>query len=226
MGALTHSRDVLHAELFEGLSPEDFKFVWSRASRREVPRESFLYREGDPARTLFLIETGRVRLYETTDDGREVLVAFLYQGEVFGAIFADAVYKATTRADTPVRAYSWTAKGMTELIGRFPRLQKNLFELTKRYMYFLRDRYRLLATASAERRVGWALAYLGEKTGKSQEGGVVITGRSVQRDIADLASTTIYTANRVLGEWQQVGALTKERGRIVLLRPLRQTDFL
>ena len=226
MGAFPQGRDIEDAELFVGLSRDDLRAVWSKSLRRIVPPGSFLYHQGEPAETMFLIETGRVRLHELTDDGREVLVTFIYPGEVFGAVIAGAVYRATTQADTPVRAYAWTATIMKEFMVRFPRLQRNLFELTKRYMYFARDRYRLLATASVERRIGWALAYLGEKIGRLQQGSTVIAGRTVQRDLADLASATIFTVNRVLSDWERRGALTKRRGRIVLLRPLRQIDFL
>src|SRR5437899_4063690 len=50
---------------------------------------------------------------------------------------------------------------------------------------------------------------------------IVITGRAVQQDIADLAATTIYTVNRVLSANERRGILTKKRGRIVLFRTLQ-----
>jgi CRP-like cAMP-binding protein len=215
-----HRRDIGHAELFHGLSPADVKLILSRSSRQEVPNGSFLYYQGEPAKTMFLIEAGRVCLQEITEDGREVLIRLIYPGEVFGAVIADAVYRATAQADRPVRAYAWTAKIVTEFLDRFPQLQKNLFALTKRFMYLSRDRLRMLATASVEHRINWALAYLAERAGRSGVDGIVIVERSVQRDIADLAATTIYTVNRVLSGYERCGILTKQRGRIVLLRPL------
>lgn len=213
-------RDIEHAELFAGLPPDDLKLVLSRSSYQEVPRGLFLYHQGEPAKTMFLLEAGRVRLKEITEDGREVLIRLIYPGEVFGAIIADALYRATALADRPVRAHAWTAKAFTELLDRIPRLQKNLFELTKRLMYLSRDRLRMLATASVEHRIDWALAYLAERSGRPRGDVTVIAERSDQRDIADLAATTIYTVNRVLSANERRGLLTRQRGRIVLLRPL------
>jgi CRP/FNR family transcriptional regulator, nitrogen oxide reductase regulator len=220
MALTPNLRDIEHAGLFDGLPPDDVKLVLSRSSRQEVPRGFFLYHEGEPAKTMFLLETGRVRLKETTEHGREVLIRLIYPGEVFGAVIADALYRATAQADRPVRASAWTAKAFTELLDQLPRLQKNLFALTKRFMYLSRDRLRMLATASVEHRIGWALAYLAERSGRPRGDGIVIAERSVQRDIADLAATTIYTVNRVLSAYERRGILTKQRGRIVLLRPL------
>ena len=218
-------RDIEQAELFDGLPPDDLKLILSRSSRQEAPRGFFLYHQGEPAKTMFLLEAGRVRLKEITEDGREVLIRLIYPGEVFGAVIADAVYRATVEADRPVRAHAWTAKAFTELLDRFPQLLKNLFALTKRYMYLSRDRLRMLATASVEHRIGWALAYLAERSGRPRGDGIVIAERSVQRDIADLAATTIYTVNRVLSAYEGRGILTKQRGRIVLLRPLDPKKF-
>jgi len=149
----------------------------------------------------------------------------IYPGEIFGAVIADALYRATVQADRPVRAFAWTAKAFTELLDRFPRLQKNLFTLTKRFMYLSRDRLRMLATASVEHRIDWALAYLADRAGRPQGDGIVIAERSVQRDIADLAATTIYTVNRVLSAHERRGILTRQRGRIILLRPLSPKKF-
>jgi CRP-like cAMP-binding protein len=213
-------RDIEHAELFDGLPPADLKLILSRSSRQQAPKGFFLYHQGQPAKTMFLLETGRVRLKETTDDGREVLIRLIYPGEVFGAVIADDLYRATAQVDRPVQAHAWTEKAFTELLDRLPRLQKNLFALTKRFMYLSRDRLRMLATASVEHRIAWALAHLAEKSGRPRGDAIVITEGSVQRDIADLAATTIYTVNRVLSAYEQRGILTKQRGRIVLLRPL------
>src|ERR1041385_7438767 len=111
-------RDIEHADLFDGLSADDLKVVLSLASPQEVPRGFFLYHQGEPAKTMFLLEAGRVRLKELTEDGREVLIRLIYPGEVFGAVIADALYRATAQADRPVRAYTWTAKAFTELLDR------------------------------------------------------------------------------------------------------------
>jgi CRP/FNR family transcriptional regulator, nitrogen oxide reductase regulator len=220
MPSTPNRSDIRHAELFDGLPPDDVSFILSRSSPQEVPRGVFLYHQGEPAKTMFLIEAGRVRLKEITEYGGEVLIRLIYPGEVFGAVIADGLYRATAQADRPVRAHAWTAKVFTELLDRFPRLLKNLFALTKRYMYLSRDRLRMLATASVEHRIDWALAHLAERAGLPRGDGLVIAERSVQRDIADLAATTIYTVNRVLSAYERRGILTKQRGRIVLLRPL------
>jgi CRP-like cAMP-binding protein len=211
---------IQDAAIFEGLSQEDLELVVSRASLRTAAKGAFLFRQGEPATEMFLLQSGCVRLSEITAEGREFLVRFVRPGEVCGdrAAFAGAEYGASAVSNTPVRVYAWTTGTIVALLKEVPRLATNLFAITTRYLHYSRERYHLLATASAERRIRWAVADLARSIGSSEGNATAVTGRSVQADIADLAATTIYTVNRVLSAYERRGILTKKRGRIVLFR--------
>jgi CRP/FNR family transcriptional regulator, nitrogen oxide reductase regulator len=207
-----------NAAIFEGLSPEDLNLVVSRASMKAVPQGVSLFRQQEPASEMFLLESGRVRLHEITPGGRELLIRFVRPGEVFGdkAAIAGAEYRASAGSDTPVRSYAWATGTIAALLEEVPRLAINLFAIATQYLHYSRERYRLLATASAEDRIRWAVAELARSFGDSQGNATAITGRALQQDIADLAATTIYTVSRVLKGYEQRGMLTRKRGRIVL----------
>ena len=169
---------------------------------------------------MFLLESGRVRLYEITADGHELLIRLVRPGEVFGdkAAIPGSDYRASADSDARVRTYAWTTETMVALLEQVPRLALNLFNIATRYLHYSRERYRMLATASAERRIHWAVTELARTSGSTEGNATAITGRTLQRDIADLGVTTIYTVNRVLRGYEQRGILTRKRGRIVLLR--------
>jgi CRP/FNR family transcriptional regulator, nitrogen oxide reductase regulator len=194
--------------------------VVSRASLQAVPRGVFLFRQGEPASKMFLLESGRVRLHEVTADGRELLIRFVRPGEVFGdkAAIPGADYGASAGTDTLVRTRAWRTETIVALLEEVPQLAINLFAIATRYLQYSRERYRMLATASVERRIYWAVTELVRSFGSAQGNASAITGRALQRDIADLGITTIYTVSRVLRGYEQRGILTWKRGRIVLFR--------
>ena len=208
------------AAIFEGLSPVDLKRVLSRASLQTVPTGTFLFRQGEPAKEMFLLESGRVRLNEVTVDGRELLIRFVRPGEVCGdkAALPGANYGASALSETPVRTYRWTTEMVAASLSDVPRLATNLFAIATRYLHYSRERYRLLATGSAESRIGWAVASLAHSIGISEGKAVVISGRALRRDIADLAATTIYPVSRVLSDYERRGALMRKRGALVLFQ--------
>jgi CRP-like cAMP-binding protein len=212
------SSGIQNAALFEGLSPQELNLVVTRASLRAVSQGVSLFRQEEPASEVFLLESGRVRLHEITADGRELLIRFVRPGEVFGdkAAIAGADYRASAGSDTPVRAYAWTTGTAVALLQEVPRLAINLFNIATQYLHYSRDRYRILATASVERRIHWAVTELARNFGSAEGSATAITGRALQQDIADLAVTTIYTVSRVLKGYEHRGMLTRRRGRIVL----------
>jgi CRP/FNR family transcriptional regulator, nitrogen oxide reductase regulator len=212
--------------IFAALSPDDLRLVISRASVRTAPKGAFLFLQGEPAGEMFLLESGCLRLNEITADGRELLIRFVRPGEVCGdrAAIVGAEYGASAVSVTPIRTYAWTTGILTALLNEVPQFAANLFVITTRYLHYSRERYRLLATASAERRIRWALADLARSIGSSSGNITVVAGRSVQRDIADLAATTVYTVNRVLSGYERRGLLTKKRGRIVLFGTLLMNE--
>lgn len=221
VAAFDRSRSgIQNAAIFEGLSPDELNLVLSRASLQAVTKGTFLFRQGEPASEMFLLESGRVRLHEVTAGGRELLIRFVRPGEVFGdrAAMAGADYHASAESDASVQTYAWTNATIVTLLEEVPRLAINLFTIATRYLHYARERHRMLATASVDRRIHWALTELARSFGSAQGNATAITGRALQQDIADLAITTIYSVSRVLRGYEQRGILTRKRGRIVLFK--------
>lgn len=212
------SAALRNAEFLQGLLEHEFRLVLSRASVRAVPRGAFLFHEGECAREMYLLESGRVRLQQTTAEGRGVLVRFVVPGDVFGdkAAIPGTKYGVLAVSESACRVRAWSNEKMATLMEEVPRLGLNLFTVATRYLHYARERYRLLATAPVERRVDWALADLARSIGIQEGNATAISGRAIQRDIADLASTTIYTVSRMLSEREQRGVLLRKRGRILL----------
>lgn len=214
---------IRESALFGGLPATDVNLILSKGFLREAPRGTFLFRQGEPAKELFLLESGRVRLHEVAKDSRELLVRFVVPGEVFGdkAALPSSQYGGTAVCEEAVRAVVWPSEVILRLLEEIPRLCANLFAIMMTYLHYSRERYRLLATSSAESRIRWALRDMARRFGQSEGTAKVITSRSIQSDIAELAMTTIYTVSRVLRLFEQRGLLNRTRGRIVLLPSFR-----
>ncbi len=52
-------------------------------STRKLRRHDILYRPGDPAEELFVVQSGTIGIASATPDGREALIALLGRGELF-----------------------------------------------------------------------------------------------------------------------------------------------
>ncbi|HYC46878.1 MAG TPA: Crp/Fnr family transcriptional regulator [Burkholderiales bacterium] len=63
---------------------------------RTFPKNSVVLNEGDQTNSLYVIMAGRVKVYMTGEDGRELVVATLKAGEYFGELVLDGGPRAAS----------------------------------------------------------------------------------------------------------------------------------
>lgn len=89
-------------DLFAALPAEALAELRDRAEVRSYARNQVLFRQGDAAEELFIIDEGRIAIAQQAGDGRESVVAVLEDGGLFGELplFDDAPRSADARALT------------------------------------------------------------------------------------------------------------------------------
>lgn len=75
--------------LFEGLSEADLRELAERASVRNLPEDTLVVREGEPADAFYGIVRGRVKVYLGVDGGGEVILDTKGPGQYFGEMMLD-----------------------------------------------------------------------------------------------------------------------------------------
>jgi CRP-like cAMP-binding protein len=82
----------------------------------------------------------------------------------------------------------------------------------------MQERYRELATEKVERRIARSILRLTAQLGlKNADGNIELA--LTRQDLAEMSGTTIFTASRVLAEWERNGLVETGRERVVLCKP-------
>ncbi len=115
------SARVLHA-LVEKLSPVDFK------------KGDLILREGDPPGAMFIVQTGRVRVF-ASPNGRALNLAFYRGGDFFGelSLLNDTPRAASAEAMTDSHLLALQPGDVRELEERFPEFRSFLEERRTQY---------------------------------------------------------------------------------------------
>jgi len=71
--------------IFGGVSEEALRFLMGLAREVEVPEGNYYYHEGDPANSVFVLETGKVVLMKRWQD-QDHVVKSLARGDSFGEV--------------------------------------------------------------------------------------------------------------------------------------------
>jgi len=101
---------------------------------RTVKKGEAIVREGEPAGPMFIIRTGKVRVFRT-DGQRAKNLAFLREGEYFGerSILLDAPRAATAEALTDCELLVLSPEALTKLLASFPELKAIIDERVAQY---------------------------------------------------------------------------------------------
>jgi CRP-like cAMP-binding protein len=209
-----------NSQIFRGLSPADMHAVCNLAGYRRVEPGGFFFYQDDPAKTLFLLTRGQVKMTQIGPEGHQVLVRFVNAGEGFGAIAAMSgmTYPLSAQAVEECVAASWDEITLKQILSTYPIITHNVLQLVTSYFKQLQERYRELATERVERRVARSLLRLVEQAGRPVERGVLIDLSLSRQDLAEMTGTTLYTVSRILSGWERAGLVDVGRGRVLIRR--------
>ncbi len=187
--------------------------------RRTYARGEVLFHAGDPGDTLHLVAEGRVAIRISTELGDTATLSVLGPGESFGELALlnpGSVRTATAVALDDTATWTLHRNQFEMLRASAPTVDRFLSELLATRVQRLTSLLIEALYVPAEQRVARRVRDLAEAYGGVHTGTVV---RCTQDDIASLAGVSRPTANLVLGELAQAGALILGRGRIEVRDP-------
>jgi CRP-like cAMP-binding protein len=211
--------DVLRrASLFEGLDDGHLEELVSRSRRRSYDARQTLFLEGDKAHGLFVVVSGRVKVFKTSPKGREQTLMIMGPGEPVGevAVLSGESYPASAETLEPTDALYVPRQAFLDMVSREP-------EVAMRLLSALSARLRSFATLIEDlslREVGGRLAaYL---LSLAKEGGV---DEEVELDVSrtELSAavgTVPETLSRAFQQLSRAGAV-ETQGRKVHIKDRR-----
>ena len=200
--------------------PEDVQqTLAASATHRRYDAGQVIYVEGEPAESIYILESGWVKATRMTREGREQAMIFLRPVEVFGdiAVFTGTTYPGTVVALEDVDVWVIPAKTILDLIPRHPALAmaviRHLGERVLHYISLVED----LSLRSVESRLANTLLRYAEL----QDGQLIVPRRewTTFDEMAVRLGTVRDVLSRALKTLEAENLLKVEKQAIVLLDP-------
>jgi len=212
--------DVLRrVPLFNDLAEPELARFADVTREREYPRNSVILFEDDPGDALYIVSTGQVKVVLIGEDGREVILSVLGDGDFFGEM--------SLIDDEPRSAHVIAMKDSQLLVLRRDDFQARLEENPRIALKLLRvlvERLRRadekiggLVLLDVNGRVAQLLLDLAEESG-----GPRITRRLTHHTIAQMIGSSRETVSRAMRELVERGAIDVSRREITI----KQADAL
>ena len=200
--------------LFQGLSDDTLAMVSRSAMMRRIPRGQSVVHAGERSDFVYLVLTGNLKVVVSDEDGREVILTILGQGELFGEQPRSATVVAVMPSDLVMIAKN-----------DFRTIMQGNFEVAWRIMANLADRLRnadrkieSLALMDVYGRVARLLLEMSEEV----NGDAVVVRKITKQDIAKMIGASREMVSRVMKDLAAQG-LIEETGAGIVLRDRLQS---
>ena len=188
--------------IFKGLGEKELTVLAERAIRKRFPKESIIVQEDDEGDSLMVILSGRVKVVLHSEEGKEIILSILKDGDFFGEM---SLLDGQPRSATVVAMEDSTLliiqrNDFLYQIEKNPTIAKAIFAEMSRRMRRADERIGNLILLDVYGRIARFLLDLARTDGAKVEGGIMIEKRPTQQDIASIVGTSRETVSRVLNE--------------------------
>ncbi len=210
--------------VFHGVPREEIERYAHLFHEQDYSAKEIVFSEGDLGDAVYLLKSGHVRLFRSTEEGKELTLAILGPGDVFGEL---ALFKQTHRqtfAEAVDAAHICAASidDFSELMAHRPELTMMVATEMAKRQHDVETRIAGLAYGSIKLRLLHALRHLAREHGQAlADGEVRIPIRLSHQELAQLIGTSRETCTVELGKLQVAGALRVDDERCFIVRPDR-----
>lgn len=205
---------------FAGLPPKILAAVRGRVITKRYKKGAVIYAEGEASPGLYLVESGMVRIYKGSPDGREQDLHRVGAGQSFNdaAALDGASTVATAEAREPAVVQLVPRDALRDLILRHP-------EIGLSVSHVLAERVRELSALVGELSLQHVVSRLAAFVLRSADARSVVV-LPTRQDLAGQIGTVREVAARGLRHLEQLGCIRIESGRRAIVLDRRMLDRL
>jgi len=201
--------------LFAGLVDEQIQWLAVIVEKRKYSRGKVIFSEGEEAKGLYVLHTGRIKIYKLSSEGKEQILHIFGPGEPFGevAVFAGGQFPAYAEALEVSETLFFPRKKIVELLTKDPSMAMNMLAmLSKRLKYFTQLVENLSLKEVPQRLAAYLLVLATIKDKRDTVELDIAKGQ-----LASLLGTIPETLSRILNKMTIQGYIEVEGRQIKLL---------
>ena len=205
--------------VFAGLPAKEIETLAGAAREETYRPRDYVFMEGDPARWLCVVASGRVKIVRHSRAGKDVVLEILGPSEIFGgvAVIEKRPYPAAAQAIESTTVLKIPAEALTASCERHPDIIKKMALMIGRRLREAHDSVESLSVDPVEARLAATLLRLAERDGARTKTGLALPFHLTRQSLADMTGTTVETAIRVVSRWLKAGLAIDEGGRLVIV---------
>jgi len=217
----TNEAVLRKTQLFARLTESEMRMLCVRVIRRHFGRGETLFSEGDQCHGLFVVATGRIRIFKLSPSGREQVLAVEGPGSSFAElpVFDGGVYPASASALEDAEVLFIARKDFQNYCREHPEVALKVLAVVgsrlRRLVGIIED----LSFTTVRQRLISLLLRLAQGSGTTTKQGVRVELTTTHQDLAAELGTVRELVSRNLSRLQAEGLLEVD-GRTIIVKDL------
>jgi CRP/FNR family transcriptional regulator len=218
-----------HLWLFSGLDEPEFKELAGKVQRRRLAAGQAVFLQGDPARSLFLIKKGRIRLSRTLKSGAEITLDIRKSGDFLGEYLlsdleSDYFYPVSAWCLEEVITCGFSRPDFEEIVLTCPAAGLKVIRNMAGRIASLTDRLEAMAQLHLEERIYGVLLNVAREHGRKQEGSYILEIPLTHEDLGFLVGAHRVSVTRSMKRLRAAG-LVAGRGKLLIIQDEEEADL-
>jgi CRP/FNR family cyclic AMP-dependent transcriptional regulator len=223
---MTEREFLKSVPLFSRLGEQSLDAILRLTRRKRFRKDEVIFHEKEAGDSLFVILHGRVKVAIFGDDGKEVTLSILTDGDFFGelSIIDLEPRSATVIAEEDCELLSLQRDDFMRALEQDPGISASLIQVLAGRLRKANHQISTLALLDVYGRVARVIQELAEEEGKRLKDGRVVVRRPTHIDIAHRIGSSRETVTRMMRDLEENGHI-ETQGREIFLRPDFQKLF-
>jgi CRP/FNR family transcriptional regulator, cyclic AMP receptor protein len=203
------------------LAPDDLRWLGERARRRRLARGDIIFQKDDPGQSLFIIESGTVRIYVPGTQGADLTLAVMGEGDFFGdmSLLDGRPRSASAAAATEAVLLSLERNDFTTLVRSRPDAALAILAVVATRLRESDQMATDLAFLDVSGRLARRLLDLATSNGIQRGDGLLLQVSLTQEELANMIGVTRESVNRNLSMFRRLGLIGREGRKIIIRNP-------
>lgn len=205
--------------IFSELTEKNLQEIVRNFMPQSFKKDNMILIEEEVGSSMFIILNGKVKISRLSDDGREVILGILSEGDFFGemSILDGQARSATVVAIEDSDLLVIRRDEFLKMLHDYPEIGINLLKELAMRLRRADSQIKSLSLQDAAGKVASTILRLADDAGRIKNGMVEISELPLQQDLANMSGTSRETISRVIKSLCQDGFLKKEGGKLVIL---------
>lgn len=207
--------DLSNVPIFESLADDERQAIADMATTRSLPANSVVVNEGDQTDSMYIILSGKVKIYLSDEDGKEITLGISGPGDYFGEMVLDGGLRSASVMTIEPSKFSIIQKNdLEKYLLKNPNVALEIVRQLIGRIRALSDNVRSLALLDVYGRLRKLLLDLAVE----EHGEKIIKEKITQQELANRVGASREMVSKILKELTIGGYIQIDKKIITILK--------